>query len=1334
MNHGTNNSEDPTLNNTVITASFKDEVDERAYRPVIHFNMNYYFVFKCFKSKKDLKLDVLIEQLSEKVDISSIYSIGNNENEFDNDKFIRKYISKDDLPNNKYPPYYYKSFHNGGSSFFTLPLYESLVNLFRLDNYCRVKIARLLSLPKYQAIRIRLTIVTMKYILSMVCFHESIVPKNNFSLSSYVRYMTNNPKAATIGVSLYIPLFQLLIGLQCNQSEEFNLKEFFAYEMAREIGLFDDFTTLDYLDENINEQQKQMLFSFLYYSLVLVIERVLFNYDDSAFLKEQLIFALKQGISTLDKLSASFDNKAIIGYHKTQVPMPILTEVSQIQRSKGKAYSSSVYSGDENVKYTLKEGVEWKTISSINNLNIQKTLLNSEIGKHGDQLLKIPNFEPEETFFFHQTHKKETNEDEGYDIDSSDLHIHLKEFLLTPTVIAVIYHTLRTNSGIDTQSVELNDHLAMNILLLISKFVKEKNNNQSTNLSIDDEFVLKYDCLSELVSQLRCKVFNYHVDDDDNSSIENTLNNDNFNTLLKMKIGYANHEPKSFIDVLLNKGKIGKIVLNELAINIDGENENKTNQEDTKTVTKNRARKVKEEIMNHFKNLIADFNNNDVFDNDEERNLAENMNDKEVCNICTTSLPNEILSYPVFLYHTKFPFIIDKPLFVKKEEGDNDNDNDKDDLDFNDCDDNADNENDNEMKSENDKITQQQLLISLFSNVNDESSSCLLEKTVTRRDKIAKFFRNELLNRIERNCKTLIKNSPTNILRLLSLTNNNRNNANQNMNRENGNQNRNENRNEIVNSDENGNVVESSDENGNENESSDENGNENLNENRILNGNANDNDNLNGIDDEDDDEINGIEEEDEDEEENMNENQLNFLSELNFMQRKKKKNKYTGANFTIQFGICQHLVHPDCVQRKGFKCPIDRSIKNGFLPCLDGLTKADFFINSETTEINISTLKFEVVQSIALFIFNVASHLRRFCNRPFDIFVELIKSMSGLISTYEIRLRNLPDCLYSKKTKFLARNLFLTTWYAYRIFGKPRMLNLSQAIHEGTTIIKPRKIDQKLTIFQNFIKKLIECDDLENNFKSIVDQFVNSPDFNPELIDSNSVNLKRRKKELCLFLKRVCLADYFLLGNEVTSEFLDWDEVLSFTYLFERYNVNFWKITDDEFVFKPFIFIQLPEQILQLSLEPYRFPVELTRDITLFNLLDYKYLIKYYNDFDDVDDDNSKIDVPPIDMSSQLHCFGEQNEKYLLLTTKGKKKYPSILLYIGKNASKLIVVYQSYEVALRPFYVDKNGNPDLGYRRNQPLFLKDERLKRSLDAVLSGDFTNYLEPLIRRYL
>lgn len=59
-----------------------------------------------------------------------------------------------------------------------------------------------------------------------------------------------------------------------------------------------------------------------------------------------------------------------------------------------------------------------------------------------------------------------------------------------------------------------------------------------------------------------------------------------------------------------------------------------------------------------------------------------------------------------------------------------------------------------------------------------------------------------------------------------------------------------------------------------------------------------------------------------------------------------------------------------------------------------------------------------------------------------DLFVELVKSLSGLISTFEVRLRNLPGSLDSKINKLLARNLFLTSWYGCTDIGYKRNQHL----------------------------------------------------------------------------------------------------------------------------------------------------------------------------------------------------------------------------------------------------------------------------------------------------
>ena len=55
-----------------------------------------------------------------------------------------------------------------------------------------------------------------------------------------------------------------------------------------------------------------------------------------------------------------------------------------------------------------------------------------------------------------------------------------------------------------------------------------------------------------------------------------------------------------------------------------------------------------------------------------------------------------------------------------------------------------------------------------------------------------------------------------------------------------------------------------------------------------------------------------------------------------------------GVNFVLQFCIWPHLVHSTCIKEGVFTCPVDRSVKNGLLPCLECITKSIIFKNMKT--------------------------------------------------------------------------------------------------------------------------------------------------------------------------------------------------------------------------------------------------------------------------------------------------------------------------------------------------------------------------------------------------
>ena len=197
---------------------------------------------------------------------------------------------------------HYKSFQNGGSFFLSNILIDSLASIFMNDNISKIKIARFLSSKKYQNLRVKLGISIMKTITSFVSYRQSIGAENNKGLL-YLYKKLNEPICVTDFITKYIALFQLLIGIKCNEktiNDEFSMKEFYAFEFARELGLFDK-------DYNINEKQMKMLYSFLYMVLVFVCDRKLLCFDPDIFTEEQIIFALKQKVHSIDKLSKLYD-------------------------------------------------------------------------------------------------------------------------------------------------------------------------------------------------------------------------------------------------------------------------------------------------------------------------------------------------------------------------------------------------------------------------------------------------------------------------------------------------------------------------------------------------------------------------------------------------------------------------------------------------------------------------------------------------------------------------------------------------------------------------------------------------------------------------------------------------------------------------------------------------------------------------------------------------------------------------------------------------------------------------------------------------------------------
>lgn len=240
----------------------------------------------------------------------------------------------------------------------------------------------------------------------------------------------------------------------------------------------------------------------------------------------------------------------------------------------------------------------------------------------------------------------------------------------------------------------------------------------------------------------------------------------------------------------------------------------------------------------------------------------------------------------------------------------------------------------------------------------------------------------------------------------------------------------------------------------------------------------------------------------------------------------------------------------------------------------------------------------------------------------------------------------------------------------------------------------------------------------------IVASFANFNDLN----ESKDPKINEQKK--FLFLRRVCLAEYFLIDIEVSQredsdDMINWEEVLSLQNLSERYNWNFESIND--FQFKPFSFMKFPKQFLRFACEPFKFNIQSTENASLFSIIDYNYLINNYDELSGeiVQDENMEM----MKNKKNLVNCDSFTYKSVLKSFYGKKFYHSVLIHLASSASQIIIVDQSNSAILDTFYLDKYGCTDIEYERSQPLFFNEEKYKKLIDVVLSGDFAYHLKKI-----
>ena len=102
-----------------------------------------------------------------------------------------------------------------------------------------------------------------------------------------------------------------------------------------------------------------------------MIERTLFNLNGFTYVEEQIVFALKQGVSNIYKIDSAYDIEAFNVPEIFPLADKIISNVSKTNKDDDDIVDQEIY-------YYLKDDVQWKTLSAINLINQQKTLLSKE--------------------------------------------------------------------------------------------------------------------------------------------------------------------------------------------------------------------------------------------------------------------------------------------------------------------------------------------------------------------------------------------------------------------------------------------------------------------------------------------------------------------------------------------------------------------------------------------------------------------------------------------------------------------------------------------------------------------------------------------------------------------------------------------------------------------------------------------------------------------------------------------------------------------------------------------------------------------------------------------
>lgn len=363
-----------------------------------------------------------------------------------------------------------------------------------------------------------------------------------------------------------------------------------------------------------------------------------------------------------------------------------------------------------------------------------------------------------------------------------------------------------------------------------------------------------------------------------------------------------------------------------------------------------------------------------------------------------------------------------------------------------------------------------------------------------------------------------------------------------------------------------------------------------------------------------------------------------------------------------QLSICSHPVHFKCCHdlqgdNTTYKCMIDRGERNCLLP---------FFPRARG---NI----FECSQSS-----DMKDAIKDFMTKAFN-FDEIddpllpLKSFIGIVLMTEVRHRSRPEVLDSSCVSTLLRNLLLTLYFYYNDNESDDEYQTEDPLLKLTLNIISSKTPK--SDFTRFVREI--SGPLEDDY-------------------------------LYEFLRRAAIIDDFALKDQLLQqkeELIDWDELLAFEVLAERYGIDQDKVKLIELPI--YETIPLAERFVGLYQPPYNLEIF---DISIVRFVDL--------------------------LTGKVVAFSrdgkfKENPNLPLLQNYVKQYYNGgmamFLGLTGPNASDLIFSCHSLEKLFNQdgFYIDQFGDTDRGFKRGAILSLSRDRLENALDKLLSGDVLLY---------